>query len=1172
MLKPHQTRLQVLRGHVSHHTGTDARITNVASSSPAPPFRRLFVANRGEIACRIHRAAKALGMETVGVYTKEDADGLHRKVLDKAIELPPGATPVAPYLDASYIAELAAKEGCEAVHPGYGFLSENEEFATRCESKGVKFVGPSPRVIDLFGDKTKAKEAAVRAKIPVLQGSPGLADSKSAVEFLKSNPMKFPLLLKASYGGGGRGQSVVQKEDDFVKEFEKCSKEAEMSFGRPEVFIERFLPKAMHIEIQVLGDGKQCVHLFERDCSVQLRKQKVVEIAPSRGMNAELRNRIASAAVALCESVGYQNAGTVEFLVEGELSDASAGFYFLELNPRIQVEHTITEEITSVDLVQQQLKIASGQSLKDIGIEQSKLAFQGFAIQIRVGLLPGGGGKVTKYVEPAGVRVETSVAGGTTAVTDYDPMIAKLIVRGPDFPAALDAARKAVEGFTVEGLKINKDFLNRILDHDQFVSGNVHTTWVEDQKLHVPAKKAASGDALAGGVVQVDSPFPGQVTEIKVKPGDTVGAGDVLAVLSAMKMLNDIVAERPGKVLEVLVEQSVQVNEGVPLFKIESSGEAPEKPDEVELPSSIRKSASGREGDGRAVAGAWYTSGVPEDQPYNTPVLRSKFKPGDPTYEKRREHNLAMVAELQRRLDVVSHGGPEKSVKLHRSRGKHLVRERVRKIIDSGTDFLEISALAGWEMYGGGIHSGGTVMGVGLVSGREVMFIGTDATIKGGVSFPVGYKKWLRAQEIAELNHLPCVYLIDGGGAKLDGQGSVGKSGKKPDRDMTYEGILPAGFVEGGRQFYNQARMSSKGIPQVSVVCGMCTAGGAYTPAMSDENIIVKGNGTVYLGGPPLVKAATGEDADEQSLGGAVMHTSKSGTCDLFAENEDIALQMCREVLENLSGRKPRTLLTNCVEPEPPLYDRDSILGIIPESTNLPYDIREVIARITDGSRFHEFKPKYGPTIVCGFAHIEGYPVGLIGNNGMLFSESAIKATHFVQMCGKRGTPLIFLHNITGFIIGTAFEQGGITKDGAKMVNAVSNVPVPKFSVVCGGSFGAGNYAMAGPAFGTRFTFLWPNAKISVMGGEQAAGVVAIVKNNGLKRDGQQEMSPEITEKLKRPIIDGIEKTNSAYHSSAGAFDDGVIDPRDTRKVLAQAISISLNAPLPEGEYGVFRM
>mmetsp|Transcript_91628 Transcript_91628/g.203409 ORF Transcript_91628/g.203409 Transcript_91628/m.203409 type:complete len:1162 (+) Transcript_91628:64-3549(+) len=1147
--------------------------SHCVAATASPPFKRLFIANRGEIACRIHRAAKALGIETVGVYTEEDAGGLHRQTVDKAIALPKGATPVAPYLDAQAMAALAAAEGCNAVHPGYGFLSENEEFALACEAKGVTFVGPTPTTIDLFGDKTKAKAVAAKANVPILESSPGMTSSAEAQAFLQKTPMKFPLLLKASYGGGGRGQAVVEKPEDFAESFDKCSKEAEMSFGRAEVFIERYLRTARHIEVQILGDGTRCVHLFERDCSVQLRKQKVVEIAPSRNMSPVLRERICGSAVAMCESVGYRNAGTVEFLVEGDLRDDKAGFYFLELNPRIQVEHTITEEITGKDLVQMQLRIAGGETLTGLGMEQKALSFNGFAVQVRVGLMPGGGGKVTEYKEPAGSRVDSSIAAGTEAVTAYDPMIAKLIVKGATFDEALANAQKGVADYICGGLKLNKDFLERILHHEELAKEGVHTTWVEDLKLHMPAKKASAAGGGAGTIFQVEAPFSGQVTEIKAQVGDIIEAGKAVVILSAMKMLNDVASDRPAKVLEIMVKVGDQVNEGVVLLRLEATGDAPAEEELAPLPAATtrRAPAAGGGDNGQSVASAWYSGGAPEDEPYATPVIRSKAKASDPAYQKRMEHNLGLCGELQRRIDIVKKGGGGRGEQLHRSRGKNLVRERIQKVIDKGTQMMELSPLGGWEMYGGGIHSGGVVAAIGVVGGRECMFIGTDATIKGGVSFPVGYKKWLRAQEVAEQNHIPCIYLIDGGGAKLDSQAGGG-GGKKTDRDTSYEGALPAQFVEGGKQFYNQARMSALGIPQIAVVCGMCTAGGAYTPAMCDETIIVKDNGTVYLGGPPLVKAATGEDADEQTLGGAVMHTSKSGTCDHFAPDEDTALAMCRQVIENLAGRNHRSVLLNRSEPEPPIYDAESLLGVIPESTNIPFDIREVIARLVDGSRFHEFKAKYGPTMICGWAHIEGYPVGILGNNGMLFSESAIKATHFIQICGKRGVPLIFLHNITGFIIGTSYEQGGITKDGAKMINAVSNVPVPKISIVCGGSFGAGNYAMCGPAFNPRFTFLWPGARISVMGGEQAAGVVAIVRQNGLKRDGKTPMTPEQEEALKRPIINSMESKNSAWHSSAGAFDDGIIDPRDTRRVLAQAISISLNAPPPEGRYGVFRM
>eukprot|EP01062_Namystynia_karyoxenos_P068997 TRINITY_DN641_c0_g1_i2.p1 TRINITY_DN641_c0_g1~~TRINITY_DN641_c0_g1_i2.p1 ORF type:complete len:1189 (+),score=416.21 TRINITY_DN641_c0_g1_i2:87-3569(+) len=1141
-----------------------------AGCAATPPFQRILIANRGEIACRVHRAAAALGVETVGICTEEDSQGLHPRVLGKTVRLAKGATPVAPYLDAGAIVDIAVKEQCQAVHPGYGFLSESTEFAALCERRGIRFIGPRPETIDLFGDKTKAKAAAVRAGLAVLQGSPAVCHAAAALGSVREHKLRFPLLLKAAFGGGGRGQAVVAAEGDFEQAFTRCSKEAEMSFGHPEVFVERFLQNARHIEVQILGDGSRCVHLFERDCSVQLRKQKVVEFAPCAQMAPQLRERICAAATHLCESVGYLNAGTVEFLVDGDVRSPDAQFFFLELNPRIQVEHTVTEEVTGTDLVGMQLRIASGASFSDLGLSQSAVRMQGCAMQIRVGLAPGGGGAVTDYRAPAGVRVDSSIARGTVAVTDYDPMVAKLIVSGPTFAQTLSRGVAALKEFTAEGLRLNKDFLFRILQHPELPSG-VHTTWVEDRGLHLAPRKAPAAGA-AGSLLEVTAPFPGQISEIKVKAGDTVAAGQVLLVISAMKMLTDVPADRPGKVLSVLVSSGQQVSEGVVMVRVQATGDAPAEPAaREELPRATRRLADGA-GSPKALPGAWYAQGKAEAEPYATPVLRSKANPKDPAYQKRLAHNGALCAELGRRLALVRKGGGGRYEQLHRKRGKLLVRERVEGIIDKGTSFMELSALAGWGMYGGGVHSGGRCTGIGVVAGRECMFIGTDPTVKGGVIFPAGLKKELRAQEIAEVNHLPCIYLIDGGGAKLDSTAEKGSQKDVGDRDTSFEGELPANFVEVGVLFKNQARMSAKRIPQVAVVCGMCTAGGAYIPAMCDETIIVKDNGTVYLGGPPLVKAATGEDADEQSLGGAAMHTSKSGTCDHYANTEPEALAKCREVIEHLGGRRPRVTLSGCQAPEPPVYDAESLLGVIPESTNIPFDIREVIARVVDGSRFHEFKARYGPTLVCGWAHIEGYPVGILGNNGMLFSESALKGTQFIQICGQRGTPLLFLHNITGFIIGTEYEQRGITKDGAKMINAVTNVPVPKFSVVCAGSHGAGNYAMCGPAFDPRFTFLWPNAKICVMGGEQAAGVVAVVKQNQLKREGKPPLTPEQEQRLKKPIIDGMESANSAWHSTAGVYDDGIIDPRETRQVLARAISISLNAPFPDGPYGVFRM
>ena len=522
-------------------------------------------------------------------------------------------------------------------------------------------------------------------------------------------------------------------------------------------------------------------------------------------------------------------------------------------------------------------------------------------------------------------------------------------------------------------------------------------------------------------------------------------------------------------------------------------------------------------------------------------------------WQRRREQNLALAADLKERLEAVKQGGGGKYVERHRSRGKMLPRERIAEICDPGSPFLELSSLAANELYDGKAQSAGIITGIGLVHGRECLFVANDATVKGGSYYPMTVKKHIRAQDVADANNLPCIYLVDSGGAFL------------PMQDEVFPDI---GHF--GRIFRNQAMMSGKGIPQVAAVLGSCTAGGAYVPAMSDESIIVKGNGTIFLAGPPLVKAATGEEVSAEDLGGADVHTRESGVADHFAENEDEALRMVRNVVENLNIEPKQRLDVKPVES--PAHDIEDLMGIIPTDNRTPFDVREVIARIVDGSRFHEFKPRYGNTLVCGFARIHGYPVGIVANNGILFSESSLKGAHFVELCGQRGVPLIFLQNITGFMVGRDAESGGIAKDGAKLVTAVSCVPVPKFTVIIGGSHGAGNYGMCGRAYDPRFLFMWPNARISVMGGPQAADVLATVKQDQRAREGLSPMSGEELEEFRRPILEKYETEGSPYYSTARLWDDGVIDPRDTRDVLGLAISASLNAPFPDNGYGVFRM
>jgi 3-methylcrotonyl-CoA carboxylase beta subunit/propionyl-CoA carboxylase len=512
----------------------------------------------------------------------------------------------------------------------------------------------------------------------------------------------------------------------------------------------------------------------------------------------------------------------------------------------------------------------------------------------------------------------------------------------------------------------------------------------------------------------------------------------------------------------------------------------------------------------------------------------------------------ALVSELRERVAVAREGGGARYLERHREQGKLPVRERIEKLLDADAPFLELSPLAAWGLYDNEAPAAGIVTGIGRVSGREVLIVANDATVKGGTYYPITVKKHIRAQQVALENRLPCLYLVDSGGAFLPLQAEV-----FPDREHF------------GRIFFNQARMSAERIPQIAVVMGSCTAGGAYVPAMSDETIIVKGTGTIFLGGPPLVKAATGEEVTAEELGGADVHTRLSGVADYFAEDDEHALELARTIVSTLHNRKraPADLTT----PEDPAYDPAEVYGIVSVDTRKTYDVREVIARMVDGSRFDEFKERYATTLVTGFARLHGFLVGIIANNGVLFSESALKATHFIELCATRGIPLVFLQNITGFMVGREYERAGIAKDGAKMVHAVSNCGVPRFTVIVGGSFGAGNYGMCGRAYEPRLLWMWPNARISVMGGEQAAGVLTTVKRDQFAREGR-ELSAEEEQAIRGPILEKYEREGSPYYSTARLWDDGILDPAQTRQALALGLSAAFNAPVPEARFGVFRM
>ncbi|MDT0497127.1 carboxyl transferase domain-containing protein [Algiphilus sp. W345] len=533
-------------------------------------------------------------------------------------------------------------------------------------------------------------------------------------------------------------------------------------------------------------------------------------------------------------------------------------------------------------------------------------------------------------------------------------------------------------------------------------------------------------------------------------------------------------------------------------------------------------------------------------------IIQSKLRTSSEEFRTNAAGMKTQVDGLREAMQRVAQGESEAARAKHVARGKLLVRERIDGLLDAGSPFLELSSLAAWGMYGGEISSAGVVAGIGRISGRECVIVANDATVKGGTYYPMTVKKHLRAQEIARENNLPCVYLVDSGGAFLPMQDEV-----FPDKEHF------------GRIFFNQANLSAQGIPQIACVMGSCTAGGAYVPAMSDETVIVRNQGTIFLGGPPLVKAATGEVVSAEDLGGADVHTRLSGVADHLAENDHHALSLVRRLVSNLNRCKQPGV--DLQVPEAPLYDPEEIYGVIPADARKPYDVREIIARLVDGSRLDEFKARYGATLLTGFAHIHGYPVGIVANNGILFAESAQKGAHFIELCAQRGIPLLFLQNISGFMVGRKYENGGIAKDGAKLVTAVATAQVPKFTVLVGGSFGAGNYGMCGRAYSPRFLWSWPNSRISVMGGEQAASVLATVRRDALEAKGRLWSADDETA-FREPIRSQFDLQSDPYYATARLWDDGIIDPAQTRRTLALGLSAALNAPIPQTRFGVFRM
>ncbi|KAL7547137.1 hypothetical protein ACHAWF_010455, partial [Thalassiosira exigua] len=1192
--------------------------------------------------------------------------------------------------------------------PGYGFLSESAPFARSLADAGVVWVGPPPDVLQLFGDKIRARQLAVERGVPVVRGSGNLNSGEECRRALESGEVRLPAIMKAAYGGGGRGMrsggrakpgavaglgeertpserganrrsrfdspaptrparpdasirrapnaacercrrrdgrtshavfapdfgprlrpprlvstrrrfelkarprlsltsaaktGIVRDASQATSAFDSCRREARTAFGRDEVFLEEFWEDSKHLEVQILADGTKgagaAVHLFERDCTVQHRHQKVIELAPARDIHPELRARLVECAVALARGCDYKGAGTVEFLVRGDLEKADAEFVFMEVNPRVQVEHTVTEEATGIDIVQAQLLIAGGRTLEDLGLTQDNIGLRQHSVQARITMMPGKGEVLEKYEEPSGDGVRCDTAGwyaGFAPNQMYDPLVGKLICSAEGVtPESFEKARKlmlrSLEGFNIEGVANNIDAVERIMTHPEFLANKVNTSFLADNPELLDPSKAKKGPPTTehGSAKRLYSeeriryelmpPMTGNILEVKKKAGDEVDVGEVVVVLSAMKIETEMVSPVKGVVSEINCKAGEQVSGNTIVAVLEGHEEI--VVDATAGPSAPISSRGTEKRDGSLGVqlsdpsmDVW--SGSDDFAPQHNlndsgtalPIIRSIPEPqlNDGKAQERRRRNVALKEELSSKLEKVRLGGGKKAVEKHLGRGKMLPRDRIAAIIDPGSAFLEIGALAG----GDGLYSsegiedlpaGGVVAGIGIVHGREVMIVANDATTKGGTYFPITVKKHLRAQQIAAENRLPCIYLVDSGGAYLRRQADV-----FPDRDHF------------GRIFFNQANMSAAGVPQLAVVLGSCTAGGAYVPAMSDETVIVNKNGTIFLAGPPLVKAATQEVVSAEDLGGAEVHTSISGVADHFAKDEPSALTKVRQIVGALPP-DPQLLSTiprnTSSFVEEPLYPLSDLLSIIPEDNRIPVDVRQILARVLDGSRFHEFKERFGKSMVCGFGKIHGLPVGVVANNGILFSSSSLKATHFIQLCVQRKVPILFVQNITGFMVGKEAENNGIAKDGAKLVTAVSCAPVPKITLIVGGSHGAGNYGMCGRAYDPRFLFTWPNSRISVMGGPQAAGVISTVKSDQIENETGTPLSPEEIAEIEAPLLEKYKREGSPYFATARLWDDGVIQVEDTRKVMGQALRVvSKNIDKDRHKrstYGVFR-
>ncbi|MGE4323092.1 MAG: carboxyl transferase domain-containing protein [Sphingobium sp.] len=1074
---------------------------------------RLLIANRAEIAVRIARAGSDAGIATVALFAADEADSPHRFHADSAVPLP-GRGPAA-YLDIDALIAAAVESGCDAVHPGYGFLSENADFARRCAQAGLVFVGPSPETLALFGDKATARAFAAEQGVAVARGTGVDAGVDGARALLASLGDGRSIMLKAAAGGGGRGIRPVGAGDDLEQAWALCAAEARGAFGDDRVFAEEQIGRARHIEVQIVGDGTDAIHLYERECSLQRRRQKLVEIAPSPWLEDRVRQRLLEEAVALARASAYRGLGTVEFLVETDEEGRATGRHiFIELNPRLQVEHTVTEMVTGLDLVAIQIGIANGATLAALGLD-AVAPPQGHAVQLRVnmerlwpdGAIAPSGGRIKAYDPPAGpgVRVDGFARVGYRTSPLYDALLAKLIVHAPspDFGDVLRRARRAAREFRIDGVESSLPLLRALLDDPALAQGRIDTGYLERETVRLAAVAASltppdgddaaavddggpsPDDAIPAGLVGVFAPTPGQLVQIDVAPGDLVFAGQRLAVVEVMKMQTGIVAPAAGRIDRLFRQVGDGIDAGAALMALH--------PQNVAQPEG---------GTGAADADGWSDAG------------------------------LRLLEEHRRVLTDDARPG---AVALAARRGAKTARQRIATLCDAGS-FVEIGGLTRVEGVGDKAPADGVIVGTARIDGRPVVLMSQDFSVFGGSVGHLGAAKVDRALELALLHAMPLLMLLDGGGHRIqDGQNS---------RD----------YAVGGDMFQQMTRLSGYA-PIVSVALGAGFAANTNMAGFSDFVVMVRDRATLGIAGPALVKAGTGEVIDAQALGGAQVQVDQYGLADLAVDSEEEALDAARRFLSYLPGNAG--LPPPCLARDPRDDGADHaapLLRAVPTNTRLAYDVRPVIDHIADRNSLFEIKPGHAPNLVTGFARIAGRPVGFIANQalvlgGMLDAAACEKGAHFIGLCDAFGLPLIYLVDVPGFSIGSAAEKSNLGRKSARFLFELGNATVPRVSVILRKGYGLGYFAMAGGrTYRADGAFAWPDAEICAMSVE---GSVDVAYRK------LYEAAPDPAAK-RQELIDGIRARISPIQAAEGFGIDDLIDPRETR---ARIIDVLDRAP-----------